>query len=170
MKCDFDSTGTLGFLRDASIITAIFSCIICFGFISSKSTFVIITAFIVLMISLVSAAVTSSLCSGCILACKKQLIIYHNFLFRKVLVTRTDYKDIDHSDYKIESLRDRINFVCYLFVLVIHLKNGKQITLSSRLDIPEKLPTENPDEYKECINKLPLMKLCRLINKKVRSC
>lgn len=59
-------------------------------------------------------------------------------------------------------------FYCYVFVLVIHLRNGKILKIRSELEIPEKLPTDDPDSYKEYINSQPIMKLCRYINEKSR--
>jgi len=168
MKCRFDSTGTLGGLKTFFVLTAIFSfsttfvCLFKYDSVSAVSG-------IIFLLSAAAGAVIAALCEGCIIDSENQIVIYHKFFSRKVLVSRIPYEEIEYADYTIESRHSRFGFEFYLFTLKLHLTDGREILLSKELDIPESLPMEKPDEYKEYVSKLPLTLMCRLINEKVRN-
>ena len=168
MKCRFDSTGTLKGLKTFFILTAIFSFSTTFGCLFKYDS-VSAVSFIIFLLSAAAGAVISALCEGCVLACENQIIIYHKFFSRKVLVSRIPYEEIEYADYTIKGSYSRLGFDCYLFTLKLHLTDEREILLSKELDIPESLPTEKPDEYKEYVSKLPLTLMCRLINERVRN-
>lgn len=173
IKCEFDSTGTLAILRDVFLLTALFAFSVLMalsGVGNHYDKYIKVTdvSFIILIVCVAAAVIFQCLKAGIIYALSDQIIITHKFLFRRVLVSKIDYRNIEYADYKIEQLRSRVCFYCYVFVLVIHLRNGKILKIRSELEIPEKLPTDDPDSYKEYINNQPMMKLCRYINEKSR--
>ncbi len=168
MKCSFDFTGTLERLKIFFILIAVFSFSTAFACLFKYDS-VSAVSFIIFLLSAAAGAVISALCEGCILACENEIIIYHKFFSRKVLVSRIPYEEIEYADHTIESRHCRSRFEFYLFTLKLHLTDGREILLSKELDIPESLPMEKPDEYKEYVSKLPLTVMCRLINERVRN-
>ena len=168
MKCSFDFTGTLERLKIFFILIAVFS--FSTAFVSlSKYDSVSAVSFIIFLLSAAAGAVIAALCEGCIIDSENQIVIYHKFFSRKVLVSRIPYEEIEYADYTIESRHSRFGFEFYLFTLKLHLTDERDILLSKKLDIPESLPMEKPDEYKEYVSKLPLTLMCRLINERVRN-
>lgn len=101
---------------------------------------------------------------GVIYAKSEKLIITHSLASRKILVSRISYEDIEYADHNVTQKRSRLGFYCYVFELIIHMKNGKKIKLCVDLNIPEDKPMCDPDGYKRFINDQPIMKLCRYIN------
>lgn len=170
MKCKFDSTGTLGTLYSSAVVIVVLSVSL---FLSSigyydKFSSVMTASAIVFIVSAAAVFVLNNIKGGVIYARSGRLIIVHRLADRKVLVSRISYEDIEYADYNVEQQRSSIVFYCYVYKLLIHMKNGKEIKLCVELDIPEDKPTSDPDGYKRYINDLPVMKLCRYINEKSR--
>ena len=121
---------------------------------------------IIFIISAVAAVFLLNIKGGVIYAKSDKLVITHSFASRKVLISRISYEYIQYADYNVTQKRSRISFYCYVFELIIHMKNGKKIKLCVDLHIPEDKPMCDPDGYKRYINDLPVMKLCRYINER----
>ena len=121
---------------------------------------------IIFIISAVAAVFLLNIKGGVIYAKSDKLVITHSFASRKVLISRISYEYIQYADYNVTQKRSRISFYCYVFELIIHMKNGKKIKLCVDLNIPEDKPMCDPDGYKRFINDQPIMKLCSYINEK----
>ena len=166
MKCRFDSTGTLGTLYETAIVIVIMSASLFLAFIGREFSAAMTAWAIIFIISAVAAVFLLNIKGGVIYAKSDKLVITHSLASRKVLISRISYEYIQYADYNVTQKRSRISFYCYVFELIIHMKNGKKIKLCVDLNIPENKPTGDPDGYKRYINDLPMMKLCRYINEK----
>ena len=76
------------------------------------------------------------------------------------------YNEIESAEYHIEDVRSRLLFYYYTFILVIKKKSGRQIKIAVSLDIDEKFPMENPEEYKKYLDEQPIMQMCKYINER----
>lgn len=107
---------------------------------------------------------------GTILADENGIVISHKLLEKNVFVSKITYDEIDYADYKIKATHHRLyGFMGYVLTLSLKKKNGKTVKLIAKLDIPENMPTEKPDEYKEFLANCPMVKMCEYINNKVRN-
>lgn len=170
MKCSFDSTGTLGTLYEAAVVFVAMSVslfLISIGDYYRFSMLMAVSA-IIFIVFAVAAVVLLNIKGGVIYAKSEKLIITHSLASRKILVSRISYEDIEYADHNVTQKRSRLGFYCYVFELIIHMKNGKKIKLCVDLNIPEDKPMCDPDGYKRFINDQPIMKLCRYINEKSR--
>lgn len=166
MKCRFNSTGTFGTLYETAVVIAAMSVSIFLGCIGSEFSAAMTVSVIIFIVSAVAAVVLHIIMGGVIYAKNDGLIIVHSLASRKILVSRISYEDIQYADHNVTQKRSRISFHCYVFELIIHMKNGKKIKLCVDLNIPENKPIGDPDGYKRYINDLPMMKLCRYINER----
>ncbi len=170
MKCEFYTTGTFSAWRGTFILFIIFSVSIIFTLIPTllvydeyrTAVLISLTVFILSVIGLIFVRLFKG---GVIRANEKQIIIYHNFMGRKAFACHIGYNEIENVEYQIEGVRNRFSFLYYELMLVIKKKSGKKIKLSVCLDIEEKFPMENPEEYKKYLNEQPMMNLYEYINK-----
>ncbi len=166
MKCRFNSTGTLGTLYETAVVIATMSASLFLSCIRPEFSAAMTAWAIIFIISAVAAVFLLNIKGGVIYAKSDKLVITHSFASRKVLISRISYEYIQYADYNVTQKRSRISFYCYVFELIIHMKNGKKIKLCVDLHIPEDKPMCDPDGYKRYINDLPVMKLCRYINER----
>ena len=167
MKCEFESTGVLGGVNTTFFLTAIFS----FStFFAALPYFSIVSgvSFIIFLVSLPAAIITSALRGGVIYAFESKIMIIHRFFNKRVFVSSIRFSDIKHADYNVEASYSRIGFIGYNITLTITEKTENEVKITAAMDIDEHMPTEKPDEYKKHLSEQPLVKMCRFINERAR--
>ena len=169
MRCEFDTTGAFSAWRDVFIIFFTFSfsaMLVTLGYaiIGEEYRSVFFISLTVFVLSVIGLIIVHIFKGGLIRINEKQVGISHNYMREKVI----KYNEIESAEYHIEDVRSRLLFYYYTFILVIKKKSGRQIKIAVCLDIDEKFPMENPEEYKKYLDEQPIMQMCKHINERSR--
>ena len=167
MECKFDSSEGFGILNQIFSLSAIFSFSTVLAAIPYFPT-VSGVSFIIFLVSLPAAIITSALRGGVLCAFENKVVIIHRFFNKRVFVSSIRFSDIKHADYNVEANYSRLGFSGYEIKLTITTKTENEVKITAAMDIDEHMPTEKPDEYKAYLNEQPFVKMCRFINERAK--
>ncbi|MDE5742353.1 MAG: hypothetical protein K2H90_07890 [Oscillospiraceae bacterium] len=105
--------------------------------------------------------------SGELIADEKGVTAVTMLFGKKIKEKFIEYSDINYTDCGVSTYRRGGCGIFYSMYFTIKKKNGSKITVSNRLNISSRLPTNEPDKYKQYIHNQPLMKISHYIDSKL---